>query len=141
MSPRRRGSSAIEFGLSLPFMMLVFAGIVDLYFYMSRLAVVSGAARDACRAGAGINDPKNPADGVPLEEAAEALGELVLQEAGLGCPSGCSVQATWNDNPFPELDTLVCEVRYPYQPLVGLVPGLSNQIFARFEQVSQEQQQ
>lgn len=120
--------------------MLVFAGIVDLSFYMSRLAIVNGAARDACRAGAVINDLDIPATGLPLEAAAVEMGELVLVEGGLGCGTGCSVVATWNDNPDPALDTLVCEVRYPFRPLVGLVPGLDNEIFARFEQVSQEQQ-
>lgn len=135
----RRGSAALEFGLLFPVLILIFGAIVDLSFYVTRMGLANSAARDACRTAAVVNDPDSPADGDELEIAGEQIGDLVLAQ-GLPSCTTCDVTVTWVNEASPNLDIVRCSATVPFAPMVGVVPGLTGPVVARFSQMSQEQE-
>lgn len=139
----RRGTAALEFGMWFMPLMLILSGIIDLGWYMSLRENVMRAARDAARAGAAqFADPDTAEDDV--EDAAEAAGQNVLDDIGYTCPNAVTVTqpgVTIDGNDFANL---VVEVECDFEPLIGLVPVLSNapaftHVTARFVMLSELQ--
>jgi Flp pilus assembly protein TadG len=85
---------AIEFAFTLPFLLFVALGVVELSLLMHRTHVVTRAARDACRTGALVIEGPEPT-GAQIEAAAAEHALFALQAAHVPCEEGCSVHTEW----------------------------------------------
>ncbi len=135
---RRGGVAAIEFALTLPVMLLVLMGIVELSLLQSRMYTISRAARDACRIGSGVIEGVDPT-GDDIEAAAVDHAQFVLDTAGIDCGGGCTLTADW----FEDADTgwmfLRVFVGVPYEPFTGLLPQLADATRSEFVMLTQQQ--
>lgn len=103
------GVAALEFGLVLPLLMVILAGIIDYGdVYFVRLAM-SNAAREGARVGA----TRDADDAAP---AAVAAANAYLADAGLTA----TAVATTPSQADPTVRVTI--TLSPYEPLVGLVP-------------------
>jgi hypothetical protein len=132
----QHGASAVEFTLTLPVMLLVVMGIVELSLLMHRVHLVTRAARDACRLGTGVIEGTEPT-GDLIEAAAEEHALTVLATQAVECGSGCDVDATWFENDGWMLLRVVIEV--PYVPFSGLMPMLPETTRGSFTMLTQQQ--
>lgn len=134
----RRGVAAIEFALTLPFMLLVALGIIELSLLQSRMYVISRAARDGCRIGSGVIEGPG-ADGSEIKAAAVAHAQQVLDNAGISCGSdGCDISATWYEDEGWMM--LKLSVGVPYTPFTGLMPMIPTLTTGEFVMLTQQQQ-
>jgi Flp pilus assembly protein TadG len=118
----RKGAAAIEFAFWLPVVMVMLSGIIDFGWYMARSEIVMRAARDGARQGAAAQDVTG------------AVGEANLQAgATLGALgySGCTVSSL-TDLDTNDLEWIETSVSCPFQPLIGIAPGLPNNIGYQF---------
>jgi hypothetical protein len=132
----RRGAAAVEFALCLPVILLVIAAIVDLTAYLELLQLTSRAARDGARIGSTFIEGDSPT-GDGIEGAAREQAELLLEEAGRACATGCEVSAAWvriDDAMFVRVT-----VAYPYEPIVGLSTFLAERATSEFVMLTQQQ--
>lgn len=117
----RRGAAAVEFGLTMPVLLLLLAGIVDGGFLMSRHHVLARTARDAARIGATTVEDY-PADGSQIEAAAEDFVNMTVQYAGLD-PDKVQADAQWkliNNRRWIHLRiTAEHEPLFPFSPFLG----------------------
>ena len=112
---RRRGSTAIEFALTLPLLFVIVSGILEYGWYLFQLSSVVHAVRDGTRIGVTV----------PLEEGPEEIATTHARNvlAGLGVPcgaSGCTVEASLA--PAGDITIMRLEIEVPYEPVVGLLP-------------------
>jgi hypothetical protein len=112
---RRRGSTAIEFALTLPLLFVIVSGILEYGWYLFQLSSVVHAVRDGTRIGVTV----------PLEEGPEEIATTHARNvlAGLGVPcgaSGCTVEASLS--PAGDITIMRLEIEVPYEPVVGLLP-------------------
>lgn len=133
---RRRGASVVEFALTLPVMLLVVMGIVELSLLMHRVHMVTRAARDACRLGSGVIEGTAPTGDV-IEAAAEAQALDILAAQAVDCGGGCDVDATWFENDGWML--LRVDLQVPYEPFSGLLPMLPDSTRGTFTMLTQQQ--
>ncbi len=156
MSARRwknRGIAALEFGLWLPVLMIAFGGVVDLTFWMITQSAITRASRDGCRYGAAFTKLTTN-DGTATEDDFNALADDTEVYAtdvlnaimfGIGSETtcaelaGCSVEASWEHDVVQDLVFLTVEVNYPYDSVVGQIPGLEDGVTSRFTMVTQLQ--
>lgn len=136
-SRNRRGVAAIEFALTLPFMLLVTLGIVELSILQTRMYLISRAARDACRIGSGVIEGVD-ADGSQITAEATAHARDVLTNGGISCGSaGCDIDATWYEADGWMM--LRVEVGVPYSPFTGLMPMIPSVTTGQFVMLTQQQ--
>ncbi len=112
---RRRGSAATEFALWMPLITLLFSGMVDFSWYMSRYHNIVRVARDAARVA--VSTYENPVDdaaGSLMIPAAEAHAIKSLTMMGMPCLD--CVTVTYSKVPFKHIKV---EVQYDFEPLVG----------------------
>lgn len=110
---RRRGSSAIEFALCLPFLLTLAAGLVDWgQFFVAELSVVA-ITRDAARSAIGADDPEDDATG-----RAQAL----LAAAGMPT-EGATVAASVETDATLGRDVVTVQVTVPRGARLSLVPS------------------
>lgn len=117
MSPRlRRGASAIEFALTLPVVVTLFAAIMEYgWFFFQQQAILNGA-RDGVRFGVTVAQ----VDGPTTE--AEDRAEMVIEGFGLDCsdPVDCQILGSIVVDDY---DFLRLDMAYAYDPLMsGLLP-------------------
>lgn len=133
----RRGVAAIEFALTLPFMLAITLGIVELSILQTRMYLISRAARDACRIGSGVIEGYG-ANGDQIEAAAIAHARDVLANGGVGCgSSGCDITAEWFEDSGWKM--LRVNVGVPYQPFTGVLPMIPTITTGTFVMVTQQQ--
>jgi hypothetical protein len=128
---RRRGSTAIEFALTLPVIFVIMAGILEYGWYLFQLSSVVHAVRDGTRIGVTV----------PLEEGPETIASTHARNVldGLGVPcgtSGCTVEASLI--PVGDITIMQLQIEAPYEPVVGLLPYPSV-LTAHFTMMMQEQ--
>ncbi len=129
----RRGGAAVEFALTLPVLLLVFAGIVDLSTYVHARHDVQRAAREGARLAAATRDP----DGTGAAEAAGSAHALaVLDALGTPCGGSCTVDAAR----FAAEGWGMVRVRVtaPWTAPVGLVPGLADSVSAQVTELARD---
>ena len=134
---QRRGAAAVEFALTLPFLLAVLMGIVEMSLLQSRMYVINRAARDGCRVGAGVLEGGSP-DGTQIRAAANVAAQQVLDDAGVTCGSvGCDIQSTW----FLQDGWMMLrvEVGVPYQPFTNLLPMIPIMTRGQFVTLTQQQ--
>ena len=130
----RRGSSAIEFALTLPIIVAVLAGILEYGWYLFQLSNVVHALRDGTRIG--VTVPASDETGT--ESRAEAHARAVMDGLGVPCTDGggCTVVAT--AIPAGDIQTLRMAIEVDYTPIVDLLPTPS-QLRGTFTMMMQEQ--
>jgi Flp pilus assembly protein TadG len=106
---RTEGTSAIEFGLVLPLLMVISLGIIDYgHIYFVNLSMTN-AAREGARVGVTRSAEE-------AQAAAEQAAAAYLAQAGVSA----SVDATTPTDADP---TVVVTITLdPFEPLVGFVP-------------------
>lgn len=139
-TPLRRGVAALEFLLTAGFLLLIVAGIVELSLLMQQSHLVTRAARDAARTGAGVSEGSDPT-GDEIEAAAIEHALFALQAAGIDCDSSCELSAEWFEHPTAHWMLLRVEVGVPYAPLMGLLPGVPTMTRSDFVALTQQQLQ
>ena len=133
---RKRGAAAVEFALTLPFLLMVVMGIIELSLLMHRAHMVTRVARDACRIGSGVIEGVDPT-GDDIEAAAIDHAEFALETLGVDCGSGCEVDAEWYEDDGWML--LRVHVDVPYEPFTGLMPMLPESTHCGFVMLTQQQ--
>jgi len=132
----RRAAAAVEFALTLPFMLSVALGIIELSLLQSRMYVISRAARDACRVGSGVLEGTVPT-GDLIEAAAVSHARFVLDTAGVDCHTGCDIRADWFEQDGWRM--LRVDVGVPYTPFTGLLPMIPATTTGEFVMLTQQQ--
>jgi len=127
---RRRGSTAIEFALTLPVIFVIMAGILEYGWYLFQLSSVVHAVRDGTRIGVTV----------PLDEGPEAIATTharnVLEGLGVSCGSGaCNVEGALV--PTGDITVLRLEIEVPYEPVIGLLPHPSH-LHSHFSMMMQD---
>ena len=133
----RRGANAVEFGLWLPVLAILFSGIVDVSWMMSRYHNVSRAARDGARVGVAIIEDETVTPGTVITATAKSHAEAILNGVGMTCDGRCTVTATLTT--LSSNDVLEVDVTYDYQPLIGLLPLGTTAMRSRFTMMVQQQ--
>lgn len=137
LSRNRRGVAAIEFALTLPFLLLVIMGIVELSILQTRMYLITRAARDACRIGSGVIEGVD-ADGTQITAAANLHAQEVLTNGGVTCGSaGCDINSVWYEADGWMM--LRVEVGVPYAPFTGLMPMIPDVTRGQFVMLTQQQ--
>ncbi|MFT7520001.1 MAG: Flp pilus assembly protein TadG [Kiritimatiellia bacterium] len=126
---RRRGGTAIEFGLTMPAFVFILAMFVDYGWIFFHKAMLDTSVHRGCRAGA-VADP----DRLDNHEEAKKtiLAELAL--AGVDCGVDCVVTLT--DLGVTPSRSMECNIVRDYVPLFGIVPApatLHAQTIMRYE--------
>ncbi len=124
----RKGASAIEFALTVPFLFAVFSGIMEYGMVFFNQVGVINAVRDGARIAVSADDTE-------AVSIAEARALEVLDEFGLTCDTGCSVAAVLG-TAAGGYDTLTVTAEVPYEVLFGLIPtpdNLTGSIVMRYE--------
>lgn len=141
----RRGVAAIEFALTIGVLLAVLLGIVELSLLMSRLYVVSRAARDAARVGAGVTDvadPEGEIEATAVEHAAFVLNSAENNICGDPydpASSICTITADWGQDSSGWY-LLTVDVAVDYESFTNLLPGLPDQTETTFTMLTQQQQ-
>jgi len=132
----RRGTAAIEFGLTLPFLLFLLLGVVEMSLLMHRNYIVSRVTRDACRIGSAVVEGVSPT-GDQIEAAAMEHVTFALQTAGINCSARtCQALADWHRE--DGWWVLTVTVRVGYRPLTRLFPTPRMSQF-RFTMLTQQQ--
>jgi hypothetical protein len=133
--PHRRGSTAIEFALSVPVLFLLLGAVVDYGLYMFRFNQLNHALHEATRYGI-TGNPDADADAATRPEVLTRarLAEIV---AGMGIlcddddllEDNCEVRATLGDGGAADYTWLRAEIDLDYNPLVlDIFDGLGDDI-------------
>lgn len=133
----RRGVAATEFALTLPVLLAVLLGVVELSRMMNQMHLVTRAARDGARLGAGTIEGQDPTGDI-IEAATEAHALEVLEAGGINCAGACEAEAEWfvGDNGWWMLSV---EVSVPYDPFTSYLPSIPNLLTAEFTTLTQQQ--
>lgn len=135
-SQRRRGASAIEFAMCMPFVFTLLGGLVDGGLHLATMHAVSRAARDGARLGSTTNEPF-PANGDLIISNAVAAATASMSGAGFGAGNR-SATATWlaDGDGLRWVDVTVTGT----QPAIfGTLTPFGGTLTQRFRMVTQEQ--
>ena len=133
---RRRGASAIEFVLCMPFVLTLLAGLIDGGLHLATMHAVSRAARDGARDRASTNETF-PATGTQILAAANAAATSSINAAGFG-PTNRKVVSTW----LPDANGLrwiTVTVTATQPPIFGSFSPFGGELTQKFTMVTQEQ--
>ena len=124
-SRRRRGQATVEFALTIPVVLLLILGLVDLGRLMWAYESLAHAVREGTRyAIVHGSASSHPADQV-------AIRNVVVQMAPPLEPDGITVLVTWNPSNAPGSQVTV-EGRYTFHPAtVFFAQGISIDILSR----------
>jgi hypothetical protein len=136
-SARRRGVAAIEFALTVPFLLAVVLGVVEFSLLMHRTHLMHRASLDACRTGASVLEGVTPT-GDQIEAAAIAEARFSLGAAGIPCGVDCVIQADWH-RVNRKWMMLTVNIDVPYAGVTGLVPRLPATTHGEFTMLTQQQ--
>lgn len=113
MRLRRRGSSAIEFALTLPILVLLLCSVMEWGWYFMQQMSVMDAVREGTRVGAATAQDDDPA-GIASEWVYASLADSTL-DATDGAVQA-EILGAWPD------ELLQVTFRMPYPELLGFVP-------------------
>ena len=134
----RRGAAAVEFALTLPVLLILIAGIVELGMFVSFHHVIGRAVREGARVGSTTIEGDSPTGDI-IEAEAIAQTEFVLATLGYPCTGNCDVDAEWHvraDN----YRYLTVSVEFPYDSVTGLLAFLDDILAeASFTMLTQQQ--
>lgn len=113
----RRGAAAIELGLTLPMILILFSGMVDLGFLLTERSRVLYMAHESLRWGVAVRPGDSPIDATLIE--LEQL--LVTNGESLG-EGGCTADLQVQELDVEDLRALSLTLICPYLAPVGLIP-------------------
>lgn len=118
----RRGTSAVEFGMIAPAMVLLFAGMVDLAGAMQQTVRLESAARAGAQYAMGF--PEDTAGIIAATTAAVGGGGTVtVVPAYCACPGGSTTAVACEGTPCsgePSATYVEVSVTRPYAPIIGI---------------------
>lgn len=128
-SPNRSkeiGQSLVELALTLPIVLLIFAGVFDFGRVLYSYIVVTNATREAAFAGA------------PAEASASSLAAVVVDEMARGGIEGGqpTISISYADKGFPPQKTIVVNVAYDVPLMLFVLPFSSVTVRAHSEMVT-----
>ena len=115
---RLRGNNAIEFALTLPVFVAIFAAIVEFAWVYYNRAAITTAVHEGCRDGAVVS----PELGDPVAEARTGIQDMLIR-AGYDCGptfGDCLLELDL-EGVSPD-ETLFCSADVAYLPMMGLIP-------------------
>jgi Flp pilus assembly protein TadG len=126
----RRGSAATEFAILLPLLVMMFSGMVDLSWQLSRYQHLVRVTRDAARvAAATYENPQYTEPGSLSIPAAEDYVTEALTLVNMPCSAGsCTIEVQRLETTPPQMQV---SISYTVDPIVGLFP-LDNEVHAQF---------
>lgn len=134
---RRRGGAAIEFGLWLPVIMSMLAGIVDIGWMMHAHHNVVRAARDGARVGVAVIEGDDVVAGTEAKDVAEDHARAILDGVRMTCTdANCNVAADVIRE--DGVNYLRVTVGYDFEPLVKFLP-LETRLQSQFVMMLQQQ--
>lgn len=140
--PRRpsrapRGAGAIEFALTMPILLLMLLGIVELCLLGHRHHVVSQVVRDAGRIASGVLEGVEPT-GDDIEAAAIDHCERAFAFQGINCELlNCRLDADWHED--RERMFLTVTVSIPYEPVTTLYDFMPSETVRTYTVMTQQQ--
>ena len=133
---RRRGASAIEFALCMPFVVTLLGGMVDGGIHIATMHAVSRAARDGARVGSTTVE-SFPATGNAILAAAKSSADASMVAAGFGGTNYKSV-VTWKSD-TTGLYWVRVTVTGKTTPFFGTLTPFRGNLTQSFTMVTQEQ--
>ena len=119
----RRGSSAVEFALTLPILILLFMGTVEFSFYFVEENMLLNAVRDGARYGARVKDTT-----LTTSYTDEQIDTLLATTSTSNPCANCVTVSTASGSSFTSI-TVAATVAYP--PVTGFpVPGVPQELRA-----------
>ncbi|MCB9758330.1 MAG: pilus assembly protein [Alphaproteobacteria bacterium] len=114
----RRGASAIEFGLTLPVLLIICSAVIEYGMVFFQQSALIGAARDGTRYGATVDTDDDP------EGEAEDRAREVLTGYGLDCSNAltCDVTAELDFDGTNNFWFLRVSIERVYEPVLDLLP-------------------
>lgn len=115
---QRRGASAIEFGLTLPILLVICSAVIEYGMVFFEQSAIVGAVRDGTRFGVTIPLSDDP------EGEAEDRARTVLSGYNLDCSNRatCDIQAQVIWDAANSYWYLQLTIERDYEPLLGLLP-------------------
>ncbi len=135
-APRRNGSTAVEFALCLPVILVIAAGITDVALYLSAVYNIERACRDAARVGAATIDGTAPL-GDDIELAALSHVSTVLTAVRLD-PTLATTTAHWRQE-SDGYSYLTVTLSYPFDAPIGLFASVNDGVQANFTMMTLQQ--
>jgi Flp pilus assembly protein TadG len=133
----RRGSAAIEFGLTLPVGLMILAGAIDGGVYMVESTVASRAARDGARVGSMTMESTAPPTGALIEAAAKSAAQASLTAAGI-TTGKVTVTTDWFQD-AAAVSWIKVDVQVAHEGFFGNLTPFGDAIQHSFLMVTQEQ--
>jgi len=133
---RRRGASAIEFALCMPFVLLLIIGSVDCAMWTLAHQSLARAVQDGARVGAEFLVPDD-GNGKEIENAALAATRTAVQQAGFD-PSEVALSAVWSVENNRKA-WLAVQATATNTPLMGIRSPFAVDVRKRFVVFTQEQ--
>ena len=132
----RRGASAVEFALCLPFVLLFVVGSTDFALWAGLHMTTVRAVQDGARVASVLVVPDGEDATVTLESTAESatLETLTLW----GASSGASVDATWAAD-GDGIMWLTVTAQVTYNPVMGVASPFQRPVLKSFVVMTQEQ--
>lgn len=118
----RRGAAAVEFVITVPLLILLLFGGLELSLLLERTGAVEAAALVGAQAGAAVREAP-PATGTLIEAEAVARAEEALVAHGILCDSGCSVTASWESVDGWWMVRVTIQAPYSQLSSYGWIPG------------------
>jgi hypothetical protein len=125
----RRGSTAIEFALWLPILLMFLSAVVDWGHHWNQRVAVARAVMEGSRTASAVYEgPTVLPPGSKISQRARDRTQLIMGEFGIPCPSpACTIQVDWCNTGgavcgSPPFQAIQIRVQLQYQPLFGMVP-------------------
>ncbi len=121
---REKGTSAVEFALILPLLLLMLFAIIEFGFVLYDKAVITNASREGARTGILMRDPRVPVSTIVSTVNAYCASNLI--SFGTTTIPTTTVAGA----PCVSADDLTVSVAYPYQFLLlpNFLNGITGQI-------------
>ncbi len=133
----RRGATAVEFALTLPVILLLIVGTVDVTRWTSTCHRLARSVHDGARVGTATLTDNPAADPQPILDATQSA---VIESATLAGfdPDQIVVDTQWlvDDN---DVSWVRVTARVPYDPLVGYATPFQHDVVKQFSFVPKEQ--
>lgn len=135
--PPRRGASAVEFALCMPFALLAIVSMTDFAMWTLTHHAVSRAVQDAANIASRTVIPDGGDDGAIIETTASDMATESLTLWG-ATPAGTTVTADWKAD-ADDMMWLTVYARVPYEPLMGTFSPFKRDVERQFVVLTMEQ--
>lgn len=117
MTSSRRGAAAVEFALTMPVLLVMIFGVLDLSWYIRGATAVVNATREGLRMGVTVAQEDGP------DAMADEQIQAVLLGYGIDCEGAYACEIEVTSTQVDGLDALTANASISFLPLVGLTPA------------------